>query len=113
MSTIEGQNASTSLPSGSAAVATGNVADFGAIYLNTVAVINATAALTAGAIETEGSLDGVNWYPLRASIAAATDFTGAGVKVYNQSVPCRFMRSRISTLITGGTVSAMIGAAGA
>lgn len=113
MSSVEGQNASTSLPAGSgAATVTGSVADCGAIYLNTVAVVTATAALSAGAIEIEGSLDNINWYPVRTSIPFG-DFTVAGVKVYANVVPCRYIRSRISTILVGGTISAVVGAAGA
>lgn len=111
MSSIEGQNASTSLPAGSASLATGNVADFGAIYLNTVVVVVATAALTAGTLLLEGSLDGNNWYQI--STLTATTITGAGVTVYTATIPARYVRSRISVAITGGTITTLIGAAGA
>lgn len=114
MSSVEGQNASISLPAGSGAgTVTGNVADFGAIYNNQIVVITASATLTAGNIEIEGSLDNINWYPLKTSISASADFAAAGIKVYTAfAIPCRYMRSRISTALVGGTISAVVGAAG-
>lgn len=112
MSSIEGQNASTSLPSGSAGTATGNVVDFGAIYNTIVVAITATATLTAGTILVEGSLDGVNWYTITS--ITATSITAAGTTTYIASplVPARFARARISVAVTGGTIAAVIGAAG-
>lgn len=114
MSTIEGQNASTSLAAGSAGLATGNVADCGAVYLNIFGVITSSATLTAGTILIEGSVDGVNWYTV--ITVAANTITAAGNTAYSGPpatlAPARFIRARISVAIVGGTISVAVGAAG-
>lgn len=114
MSSVEGQNASTSLPAGSGAgTITGTVVDFGAIYANVLAVITASATLTAGTILIEGSIDGNTWYQINSVDATAT-FTAAGTKPFVASpmVPARYARARVSVALTGGTIGVMIGAAG-
>lgn len=115
MASTLGNNASVSLPAGSAGIANGNSVDMGIIISDPVAVITATAALTAGTIDVQGSLDNVNWYSLlQTVITAATDFTAAGVKAYpplaqTGMLPCRYMRVIITAAITGGTITALCG----
>jgi hypothetical protein len=71
-------------------------------------VVTSSAGVSAGAVQLQGSLDGVNYFNMGNPLTTnAANTTFPPVVVSNQ--PCRFLRAAVVTLITGGTVSAMLG----
>lgn len=78
--------------------------------LNPFGFVVAGTGVASGAVQLEGSLDGVNWYPIGAPVT-----TGApGVfplPAASPPVPARYVRARISTVVVGGVVSAWVDAA--
>ena len=84
--------------------------DFGAAHNYHSLFVVAGAGVSAGVANIELSQDNVNWF------APATNTTGAMAApgVYSVTVgplPFEFVRARISTAITGGTVTAYIASA--
>ncbi len=68
--------------------------------------VKSSAGVSAGVVALEGSPDGVSW----TDTALASVTTAAASKLYAASIvaPHRYLRVRISTAITGGTVDAWI-----
>lgn len=88
----------------------GGYLDLGTCQPNHTLVVTSGAAVSAGAVQLQGSLDATNWFNLGAAVttnAASTTFTP--IVVTNQ--PVRFLRATITTGITGGTISAVVAAA--
>lgn len=89
------------------AIANGSPRDNGSCRNNHNIVAVTSAGVTAGGVQLQGSMDGVNWYPLGAALpcaAASTTFFQAAT-----GIPARFVRGNISTLVAGGTVDVWIG----
>jgi hypothetical protein len=95
-----------------APLASGNFAgqDGGTIHGTAIMQVTSGVGVSAGAVQMQGSLDNVNWFNLGAATttnAASTVF--APVVVTGTAV--RYVRASITTPITGGTVTAVVGEA--
>lgn len=96
-----------SLTTASATNATATVLDAVTVRANSILVVVTSAGVTAGDVQLQGSLDGVNFYAIGSALAvsaANTVYTGTS------TTRARYFRAVVSTTITGGTVSAWIGA---
>lgn len=87
------------------AVAPGLTVDLGVVFTHPVAQIATNGAVASGVIVLEGSLDGQTWYVIATSAA----LTAADV-VLTAVIPARYLRTNITTIITGGTVTSKVGA---
>jgi hypothetical protein len=77
---------------------------------NASATVTTSAGVSAGSVVLEGSLDGANFVTLGSAIsttAATTTYTVAATNVF-----MRFVRARVATAITGGTISAWVSVSG-
>lgn len=105
------QPAVTSLNTATA-VSNGSTYDNSVIARAVSVQITSSAALTAGAIQVQASLDGVSWANMGNPITAATDFPSALTKIYSFGADtngaAQFWRVSITTLITGGNITAKI-----
>lgn len=91
------------------AIASGTALDNESCRANHTIQAVTSAGVSAGAVQLQGSLDGVNWFNIGAALTTATPTT-----VFQQSttgLPARFVRATISTVITGGTVTVTVGSA--
>lgn len=82
----------------------------GAPQANPVMAVISSAGVSAGSVQLEGSTDGVAWYNVGTAVstnAASTAFA----PVSNTGVAARYVRANVKVAITGGTVSAWVGAA--
>lgn len=96
-----------SLTAVSATSATPVVLDGLVVRGNSILVVVTGAGVSAGAVTLQGSLDGVNFYGL----ASATTVSAANtVYTATSTTRARYFRAVVSTTITGGTVSAWVGA---
>ncbi len=93
-----------------ATTGTGEVYDTGRLASKAVFVLTADAAITAGAVALEGSLDGSAYVDAVTAPTLTTDFASAGSKAYTGS-SFRYYRVRVTTDITGGPLTATILAA--
>jgi hypothetical protein len=85
----------------------GGTLDGGACRSNHTMVVSSSAGVSAGSVQLEGSLDGLSWFNMGAAVSTITaSTTFAPVVVSNQ--PVRFLRARVATAITGGTISALV-----
>ncbi len=92
---------------GASAVATGTSLNLGVLMPTGTAWMEviATGAPTAGVVTLEGSVDGVNWY----SLGATPAIVAAGSQIVNGVGVYQYLRAAITTAITGGTVTAIVG----
>jgi hypothetical protein len=75
-----------------------------------VLAVTSSAAVSAGAVQLQGSLDGVNWYNMLTtplSIGSASTTFGANAANF----PAVFVRANVTTAITGGTVTCSVSSA--
>lgn len=94
----------TSLNAASA-IGTGAALDNGYPRANASMVVTASAGVTAGDVQLQGSHDGVNWVNLGAAVATAAPGTFIASSA---GAPMRYLRAAITTAITGGTVTATV-----
>lgn len=85
------------------ATGAGVVADFGAAKQQITLAITASAGVSAGAVALEVSQDNVNWFRSTPATQSAP-----GVTQVNQGGAWRYARGNVTTIITGGTVSATL-----
>jgi hypothetical protein len=88
-------------------VQAGTALDGLCVRANAVISVTTSAGVTAGAVQLQGSLDGVNYFNLGSAISTTTASTTTAVLVQNAFA--RFVRAAVVTAITGGTVSASVG----
>lgn len=100
--------ANTSLNNAVPGTPTGLGFNLGSVYKQPIGVVVAGAGISAGVVDLEGSLDGVNWYKVASSAALAAP----GVYTITGTVPCQWVRCRVSTATVGGNVTAQVGAGG-
>jgi len=121
---VSGDTTGTGQPAGSSGVSVGTVVDLGKVSAAPAMQLTASAALTAGTLLFQGSIDNVSWYTM-ATVTAATAFSGAGGTILvapgetaptgvtgpavGQVVPARYLRANITVAITGGTIAALLG----
>ena len=74
---------------------------------NAVMVVTTSAGVSAGSVQCQGSLDGTNWFSLGSAVSTSAASTTTQVVV--TSAFTRFVRAKIATTITGGTITATVG----
>ena len=78
-----------------------SVANSGGAVVKTYAAVNTgAAALTAGAIQMQGSDDNVNWFNTGAVLTITTLAAGANVTVQTDTQPWKYTRAQVATTIT-------------
>lgn len=68
-----------------------------------------TAGIASGAVTLEGSLDGTNWVALASAVTAVASTTTPIVNA--AGIPALYVRARISTVISGGTITVKVASA--
>jgi len=66
-----------------------------------------SAGVNAGTMVLEGSVDGTNF-----GVLATRTFSASSTFIDTATTSCKFIRLRVSVTVTGGTVSAGVGATG-
>lgn len=77
---------------------------------NHTMVVTSGAGVSAGVVQLQGSLDGTNWFNMLGTSSVTTNAastTFPPVHIVNSAV--RFLRANITTIITGGTITAVVG----
>jgi hypothetical protein len=77
---------------------------------NAVATVSSSGGTSAGSVVLEGSLDGTNYFTLGSAVttsAASTTYTVAATNVF-----VRYVRARVATSITAGTITAWVSLSG-
>jgi hypothetical protein len=100
-----------SLSAQSATSATPTILDGLSTRTTAIMVVNSSAGVSAGSVQLYGSLDGTVFYALGSAVStssASTTFT----PVVTTSTPFRYLKAVIATTITGGTITASVGASG-
>lgn len=87
------------------AAQTGLVLDGGLIRLAPLCVITSSGGVSAGGVYFDGSIDGVNWFNIATQNTSAANTTW---QLTSASIPARYLRARIVTAITGGTITALL-----
>jgi hypothetical protein len=105
----QGQRPAVSLTAQSS-VQNGTALDGGVVRANAVIAVTTSAGVSAGAVQLQGSLDGVNFYNLGSAVSTTTASTTTAVLV--QNAYARYVRAAITTVITGGTVTVSVGVNG-
>jgi hypothetical protein len=100
-----------SLTAQSATSATPTVLDGLSLRTTAVMVVNSSAGTSAGSVQMMGSLDGVSFYNLGSAVSTTTASTVFS-PVVTTTTPFRYLKAIIATAITGGTISASVGASG-
>jgi hypothetical protein len=77
---------------------------------NAVLTVTTSTGVSAGSVVLEGSLDGTNFVTLGSAVTTATASTT--YTVASTSSFMRFVRARVATSITGGSVTACVSLAG-
>lgn len=101
-----GSNDRTISHTAASATGAGSVCDLGNVFSQPIAVVVASAGVSAGVVALEGSLDKINWY----AIGTAVTLTTPGTFATAATVPARYLRTNITTIITGGTVTTQVAA---
>jgi hypothetical protein len=73
-------------------------------------VVQTSAGVSAGSVVFEGSLDIVSWFPIGSAVttsSASTVYTAVEIGVY-----ARYVRCRIATAVTGGTITSTVAVSG-
>ena len=109
---VQNTNGLAPLVSLSAVSATGagTALDGLVVRASAVATVTTSAGVSAGSVVLEGSLDGTNFVTLGSAVSttsASTTYTVAATNVF-----MRYVRARVATAITGGTISAAVGVSG-
>lgn len=89
------------------ATGAGTALDGLACRANAVLTVTTSAGTSAGSVVLEGSLDGANYVTLGSAVttsAASTTYTVVAANTY-----MRYVRARVATGITAGTVTAWVG----
>ncbi|WP_142393872.1 hypothetical protein [Mycobacterium kansasii] len=92
--------------------ATGAGAALDGLVIRTTAVmvVTSSAGVSAGAVQAQTSLDGVNWANAGSSVSTSTASTVFAPVVVTGAF--RYVRANVTTAITGGTISATVGLTG-
>lgn len=100
-----------SLSAKSATTSTPTVLDGLTTRTTAVMVVNSSAGVSAGSVQLYGSLDGTVFYTLGSPVSTTSAST-VSTPVVSTSVPFRYLKAVIATTITGGTITASVGASG-
>jgi hypothetical protein len=88
----------------------GSVLDAVSCRGNAVMTVTTSAGVTAGSVQMQGSLDNTNWANVGSAISTTTASTTTAVTATSQFY--RYYRANVVTSITGGSITASIGANG-
>ena len=93
------------------AVSNGTGVDGGICRLNHSMAVTTSAGVSAGVVQLQGSFDGTNWFNFPGTSSVTTN---AATTTFAATVTCpaRFVRAAITTIITGGTITAVVASAG-
>lgn len=100
-----------SLAAQSATTATPVALDAGTVRSDATLVVTTSTGVSAGVVQLQASMDGVDWWNVSSS-SITTSAASTTSQVTSTSTYGRFFRAAITTAITGGTVTAWVGAAG-
>jgi hypothetical protein len=100
-----------SLAAQSATTATPVVLDAGTVRPNATLVVTTSAGTSAGVIQLQASMDGINWWNV-SSGSITTSAASTTSQVTSTSAFGRFFQAKITTTVTGGTVTAWVAASG-
>lgn len=100
-----------SLAAQSATTATPVVLDAGTVRPDATLVVTTSSGVSAGVVQLQASMDGANWWNVSSS-SITTSAASTTSQVTSTIAFGRFFRAAITTAITGGTVTAWVGAAG-
>jgi hypothetical protein len=89
------------------ATGAGTALDGLVVHQNATMTVTTSSGVSAGSVVLEGSLDGVNYVTLGSPVT--TSAASTTYQVTSTSALVRFVRARVATGITGGTVSASVG----
>ena len=92
------------------ATGAGTALDGLVVRQNAVITVTTSAGVTAGSVVLGGSLDGTNYVGLGSAISTTSASTTYALVATNAFV--RYVRARVATAITGGTISASVGVSG-
>jgi hypothetical protein len=95
---------------GASAVAPGTVLDNGAPKQAHSLQVITSAGVSAGVVALQVSNDNLNWFTTTASITTSAASTVSVATLAD--TPFQYVRANISTIITGGTVTAIVASAG-
>lgn len=91
------------------AVANGLALDNGASKANHSLVVVTGAGVSAGVVTLQGSNDGSNWFSTASTVT--TNAANATFAVGLAAFPFQWVRAAITTIITGGTITAIVASA--
>jgi hypothetical protein len=91
------------------AVSNGTGVDGGVMRLNHSMAVTTSAGVSAGVVQIQGSLDGTNWFNMPTTSSVTTNAASTTFLVTPPACPARFVRAAITTTITGGTITAVVG----
>lgn len=100
-----------SLAAQSATTATPVLLDAGTVRPNATLVVTTSTGVSAGVVQLQASMDGTNWWNV-ASSSITTSAASTTSQVASTSAFGRYFQAKITTVITGGTVTAWVGASG-
>jgi hypothetical protein len=92
------------------AVGAGTALDSGIARAYHAMVVTTSAGVTGGVVQLQGSLDGTNWFNLPGTSSVTTS-AASTTTAATATCAARFIRAAVTTAITGGTVSAVVGMA--
>jgi len=92
-------------------VSNGTALAGGVVRLNHAMAVTTSAGVSGGVVQLQGSLDGTNWFNMPATSNVTTNAATTTFLVVPPACPASFVRATITTLITGGTVTVVVGSA--
>jgi hypothetical protein len=98
----------TSLTAASA-VSNGVALSGGVVRMNHAMAVTTSVGVSAGVVQLQGSLDGTNWFNMPATSNVTTNAASTTFLVTPPACPASLIRATITTLITGGTVTVVVG----
>jgi hypothetical protein len=99
---LAAKSATTSVPA---------VLDAGTVRPNATLVVTTSSGTSAGVVALFASMDGVNFWAVP-SATITTSAASTTSQVTSTSAYGRFFQAKITTVITGGTITAWVAAAG-
>lgn len=95
--------------SAASAVSNGVAVSGGVCRPNHVMQVNTSAGVSAGVVQLQGSLDGTNWWNMPGTSSQTTSAANTAYVVPIAGCSASFVRATITTTITGGTVTVLVG----
>jgi hypothetical protein len=86
----------------------GTALDGGITRTNPVMAVTTSAGVSAGVVQLQGSFDGTTWFNMPATSAITTNVASITTVTAVAWGVARFLRANITTIITGGTITALV-----